>query len=205
MLLTSQIVLAVASLFAALLLYRQPKQLTDQSKKVAHIVTICTLLIFISSVVPIFVTETGTDSRTFLLMLVNLQLYLALPLMSSVIFFSCLNRHFSKAAWGRWSLVLLASFELCRRAQFGEYYSVAIAIGCSLLIAAGFIYQRSRFVPLWIQLLAISSYVIALVVFSTALSLFQFSNDSYYNMMLGCSVCLICYCFGKNLSTISST
>ena len=201
MLLISQIVLALASLFAALLLYRQPNKLTAQSKTLAHLVTICVLLIFISSFVPIFVTEDGEDSRTFLLILTNLQLYLALPLMSSLVFCHCLNKHFSKGTWGRGSLVLLASFELCRRAEVGDYYSAGIAISCSLLIAGGFMYQRSRLVLPLVQLVTIASYSMALIIFSTELSPFKVSNDNYYNILLGLAICLICYCFGKNLST----
>jgi hypothetical protein len=207
MLFLSYIVLAIASLFAALLPYRQPKSLTEQSSVIASLLVLCCLFIFLSTVLPLFIGQTSNDN-TLVLMLENLHRYLALPLLTSVVLAISLDKHFKKGTWGRWSLVLLASFELCRRAEVGDMYSFSLALICGLLITFSVIYCKRDVISdnLVIKLAAVICYLSALWLFSNDALIVTFENtlvsSIYYNLTLAVSLVLICFIAGKRLTTV---
>jgi len=203
----SYFMLALASIIAALLPYRQSAPLAEKSKRVASIVSACCLLIFLSAIVPLIVNGNSEDSQILRQIFDNLQLYLALPLISTIIMSYGIGKDYSKAAWGRWSLVLLAMFELCRRADIGDYYSISIAVLSSVCIAIGLIYKVS--IVNKVPVIALLSFALATIMLSPNLSL-NIATDSLreaclYNFSLSAALCLVCLCFGKRLSTIDST
>ena len=203
MLIFSQIMLAAASIFAALLLYRQPQPLTVHSKTVASIIATCCMFILLSALLPLVITGNSEEKLVLLRIFSNLQYYLALPLMSSVILLTCLGKNYSKGAWGRWSLVLLASFELCRRALVGEQYSMAIAIAIILSVAIGLLYHRSTLSAIALPIAAIVSFTTSILLFSPELSIIDLSDQARYNFSLAVSLCLVCLCFGQKLKTLT--
>lgn len=204
MLFFSYLVLAIASIIAALLLYRQSAPLTKKSKVAASIVSICCLFITVSAITPLMVNGPSDDSEMLRLMFSNLHLYLALPLISTIILFKGIGKDYSKAAWGRWSLVLLALFELCRRAEVGEYYSVSIAVIGSFCIAIGLIYKQEKLTVM--PVIALLSFAGATLIFSPYMQInssFDHLRDlSVYNFVLAMSLCLVNFCFGKRLNTL---
>lgn len=206
MLISSYIILAIASLFAALLPYRQSKSLTEQSSVVASLLALCSLFIFFSSVLPLFIGQSSADN-TFVLMLENLHRYLALPLLSSVILALSLGKHFKKGTWGRWSLVLLASFELCRRAEIGDIYSSSLAVVNGLIIAFSILYNKhnANSNSLFIKLAAVLCYLSALWLFSNDAFIIMLessiTNATLYNLTLAPSLILISFIAGKRLTT----
>jgi len=205
MLFFSYLVLALASIMAALLVYRQSAPLTEKSKVAASIVAICSLLITLSAITPLVVNGRSDDSEMLRLMFSNLQLYLALPLICTIILFRGIGKDYSKAAWGRWSLVLLALFELCRRAEVGDYYSVSIAVLGSFCIAAGLIYKQTKLTAL--PVIASISFAGSALMFSPHIqinsSLDHLRELSTYNIVLALSLCLVSFCFSKRLDTHS--
>lgn len=208
MLIFSAIVLAIASLFAALLPYRQPKSLTEQSSVIASLLVLCCLFIFLSTVLPLFIGQTS-DDNTLVLMLENLHRYLALPLLTSVILATSLDKHFKKGTWGRWSLVLLASFELCRRAEVGDIYSLSLTLISGSLITFSLIYCKRDVISsdILMKLAAIVCYLSALWLFSNDALIATFENTPTssisYNLTLAASLVLIFFITGKRLTTVN--
>ena len=204
MLFFSYLVLAIASIIAALLLYRQNASLTEKSKVAASIVSICCLFITVSAITPLMVNGPSDDSEMLRLMFTNLHLYLALPLISTIILFKGIGKDYSKAAWGRWSLVLLALFELCRRAEVGEYYSVSIAVIGSFCIAAGLTYKQKKLTVT--PVIALLSFAGATLIFSPHIRIYNSFDHlrelSTYNILLALSLCIVNFCFSKRLETL---
>ena len=202
MLTLTSLVLVICSLLSSLLLYRQPARLSDQSKNIAGIISLCSAFIAAAALLPLFFDATSADSTVFLLMLENLLQYLALPLLCSAYLSISLGKHFSRTTWGRWSLVLLAIFELCRRAEVGDYYSATIAIATSLLFTVSLFYQLTDFSlsSLLCRLVAALSYAAAALLFAANYSLLEHANASYFNLSLSLSLILLSHVLAKKLT-----
>ncbi len=69
------------------------------------------------------------------LLLRNAAVYLGLPLIASAYASLCWPWNWSRPAWGRWALALMALFELVRRMGLGEYYQEGLGTLCLALIA----------------------------------------------------------------------
>lgn len=78
------------------------------------------------------------DHQTLLRMLNNLAYYAAVPLIASAMVADAIGQNWSKPAWGRWLLVLLALFEVTRRGEAGLEYSqiMSVLVAASMLFAA---------------------------------------------------------------------
>ncbi|MEH6443439.1 MAG: hypothetical protein V7784_06045 [Oceanospirillaceae bacterium] len=216
----SSLILAVASLLAALLLFRQPVKLSDSSKVLASVIGLCAVFICIASISPLIVSANSHDGKTFALMIENLRQYLALPLFGSAFLSLTINRTFSRASWGRWSLALLATFELCRRTQAGEYYGISLGILTSLIIGFCIFYQADKNIKLVKQLLnvsAVSCFVLAMLIFNNE-ALFSLNivptsiiepltniSLSWYNFFLAYSLLVLCSLFSEKLAKINNS
>ena len=203
----SNIVLAVASLFAAILLYRQSNKLTAQSKIDASLITLCCVFICSSAMFPLFVKVNGEQSSTFLLMLDNLHQFLALPLLCSIVLSIKLSKGFTKGTWGRWSLALIASFELCRRAQVGDYYADSITLICLVILSFCVFYKLHQATPVTVLIhtLALASFGSASLVFNSNPLIDDFSNAIAYNFSLSLALILLCWVINPWLDTEEST
>ncbi|MCJ8297349.1 MAG: hypothetical protein MJK13_00225 [Pseudomonadales bacterium] len=204
MLTLTSLVLVICSLFSALLLYRQPSRLSDQSKNIAGIISVCCTFIAAAALLPLFFDPNSEDSEVFLLMLENLLQYLALPLLCSAYLSISLAKSFSRGTWGRWSLVLLAIFELCRRAEVGDYYSATIAIGTSLLFAVSLFYRITDYSlsSLLTRFIATISYAASALLFAKNYSLLETPDVSYFNLCLGLALILFSLVLSKKLALI---
>ncbi len=198
----SSLVLVFASLFSALLAYRQPAKLTADSKTIASIITLCAIFISLSALIPIFFQTSGEQQDIFRLMLQNLQQYLAIPLLCSVFLSISFNKTFTKATWGRWSLVLLATFELCRRAEVGEAYSTSLVIISSALILFSLFFNKpNKTAADYLTAgVAATSYSAAMLLFSSS-SMLDLSNLIAFNLCLSIALIALGLHFGKRLIT----
>ena len=200
MLTLSQLLLALACLLGVLLLYRQPHKLNEASKIYTRLIFVCCMFLFASTLVKLLVT--GTEQTLVLLTIVdNLQSYLAIPLLCSLFVCIRLKKHFSLAAWGRWSLVLIASFEICRRAEIAQSYNDALILSACLFIAGSVLYKSDTNLAInfAIKLLAVGSFISAMLIFSTNNLLTLYANSALFNITLGIAVGSLCYIFGKQL------
>lgn len=206
----SQIVLGVGSLFAALLLYRQSQPLTAQSKVIASLLAICCFFISASALLSLLIVDNSEATDTFTLMLRNLHFFLAIPLFSSILLASCVNKQFSKATWGRWSLVLIAIFELCRRAEIGQLYSDLVIYSSCLavtysLLSATFLGDKQKLsADLLYKSIAIISYTSSLLLFSDKSIVGKTSDATLYNITLTLGLVFIYLLSAKKLTTVQT-
>ncbi len=200
----SSFILIVCSLFAALLPYRQPQKLPDQARPLASLSALSCLFITLSAAVSLFMPSHLGDTQAVVLIFDNLANYLALPLLSCLVVSACLKRYITKATWGRVSLVLLAIFEVCRRAEIGDIYSSFIAIMTSAAIGyCLLIWLKGSSKMLLVNIATLLCYALAAVVFSKTTGS-EFQNPALYNGFLGFSLIGIAYNLANTISKIDS-
>lgn len=124
-----------ALLVCALLLagrsYRVAEQQTLSSMMV---ISLAAAFIAAASLMTLARPAATGDILVFQRILDNLAYYAGIPLLASAVVDLAWNKQWSRAAWGRWLLVLFALFELCRRSQVGEEYSQGMAIITALAL-----------------------------------------------------------------------
>ena len=100
----------------------------------AMVISLAAAFIASAAAVNVLITESNQDTDTLKRLLNNLAFYAAIPLISSALLDIAWKCDWSKAAWGRWLLVLFALFELCRRSEIGVLYSQIMAGLCVLTL-----------------------------------------------------------------------
>lgn len=135
-LLSYGLLIAGCTLCAALL-FRQPERLTDSNRSFALLIALSAGFIAASALGAMVLDAQSTDSQTMLRFLDNLKIYIALPLIASLILAAGFEYFFSRAAWGRWVLALFALFELLRRLGHGEVYTEVLLWSCVAALALG--------------------------------------------------------------------
>ncbi len=135
----ANIALILSCVFYAAQLFRQPKTLTDNNKTVVLLLLLCVVFIITAAAGQLFINEQRPDSQTLQRLFSNIKDYLAIPLMASLLLATSLNKFWSRAGWGRWALVLIALFELGRRAEIGEQYAMILAGFSSAALLLAFI------------------------------------------------------------------
>ena len=133
----TSVALLLGCVFYAAQLFRQPETLTDNNKTLVLLLLICVVFILSAAAGQLLINEQNPDSQTLQRLLSNMKDYLAIPLIASLLLATSFNKFWSRAAWGRWVLVLIALFELGRRAEVGEQYAVILAgfTSAALLLA----------------------------------------------------------------------
>lgn len=138
-----------------------------------------------SAVASILLTgSSDQDQQTMLRMLNNLGYYAAIPLIASAMVADAIGQNWSKPAWGRWLLVLLALFELTRRAQYGLEYSQIMAV----LVAASMLFAAIRFSNGLARLgsfFAAAAIAAAALLFSPVTLMPEYQNALLYPLALG--------------------
>lgn len=136
----SQLLLISGAVIGASLNYRQAQQHEETGAVHSHLLVISLSCVFIalSGLSALLLTDTDQDTQTLARMLDNLAVYAGLPLISSALLALARGWQWSRAAWGRWLLVLFAMFELCRRSGVGATYSELLmtVTSASWLLAA---------------------------------------------------------------------
>lgn len=190
----TSLLLALCCLCSAVLPYRQPHKLPDNAKTLAKLFAISCLFICSASVVSLFTQKNSVAQ----LMFDNLAYFLAVPLISSLLLSAYFQRFFKTATWGRFSLVLLATFEVCRRAEVGDAYALAIAlIGSIALVTCLVLPKPENATKVSIKGAAAITWCSALVVFSPHSVWFE-ANILLYNLLLGSSLLAIGHILAKS-------
>ena len=132
------LILLAAALASTLLMYRQPADMAEEQRLRLSTSRLALVFIAAAALGRLTLNAASQDTETLRRMLDNLALYAALPLLATAVLGQALNWHWSRAGWGRWLLGLFALFELCRRMELGELYTLCLgaAIGLALLLAA---------------------------------------------------------------------
>jgi hypothetical protein len=203
----SFLLLLVSCVVAALVLFRQPHKLCDASKVYTRIIFVCCMFIFANTLLALIINAGWQQTSVLVTMFENLQIYLAVPLLCSLFVCISMNKHFSQAAWGRWSLVLLASFEICRRAEVIDIYTDFLNIVASLAILLSVLYKGpiKPDINMLVKLAAGTSFASAMLLLSPNSLTPELSNSALFNVTLAVSLCSLCYIFGKHLGAQSLT
>jgi len=135
--------LLAAALFSAVLMFRQTQDIATEQSLLLKVSSLALLFVAVAALGRLTLTGSGQDIETLQRMLDNLALYAALPLLATVMLGQVMQWHWSRAGWGRWLLALFALFELCRRMQLGDAYTLLmgaliglILIGASLRLSS---------------------------------------------------------------------
>ncbi|WP_151705687.1 hypothetical protein [Nitrincola alkalilacustris] len=137
----SSIALLLSSVLTCLWLLQQHKGLESEAHHLVRVFAVSSLFLAADAMGNMLLSSEGTDQATLRLMLNNLALYAALPLIATTLLAMAKGWHWSMAGWGRWLLGLIAFFELTRRMEYGNYYTqlmlllVVAAIGFGSLLA----------------------------------------------------------------------
>lgn len=185
----SQLLLLLGAGMAASLSYRNAQALKEGQQTHMMVISLSCTFVALASLAALTLTGTDQDTQTLNRMLSNLAIFAGLPLIASALVALAKGWEWSRAAWGRWLLVLFAMFELCRRSGVGETYSegLMVVISASWLFAAMLLGQGLS------RLLAIASALLAavsLVLFSP-FSLFDASSDALYALTLAAALALL--------------
>ncbi|WP_415886816.1 hypothetical protein ACMXYO_02195 [Neptuniibacter sp. QD37_6] len=139
---------------------------------------------------------TDQDSVTFRRLLDNLAYFAAIPLIASAMFDCAWKKEWSRAAWGRWLLVLFALFELCRRSEVGITYSQALA-GLSAL---ALLISCLRMQPLITKAAGTASAIaiaVSTLVYSQASLMPHLADPALYHSVLAVALILLSIALGK--------
>lgn len=123
-LISSHLFLFVCALFLA---GRSYKTGEENDHTASMVISLSAAFIACAAVGNLLLQQTDQDIQTLQRILDNLAYYAAIPLIASALLDNAWKFEWSKAAWGRWLLVLFALFELCRRSDIGALYSQVMA------------------------------------------------------------------------------
>ncbi|MGB1239665.1 MAG: hypothetical protein ACPG4U_15725 [Pseudomonadales bacterium] len=187
----SLLVLLLAALYSAALPYRQRAKLREDVSATASMIALSGIFIALSSATEFYLWLTGQVPETLGTMLFNLQHYLAIPLWCSAIACLCWPKFFSKGSWGRWSLALLAAFELCRRAQVSDHFALTLAALCCAIVITAMLVVRQQITIF--SILGSLLLAAALLLFATNVDLAGLANALYYNIALAFALVFISF------------
>lgn len=130
--------LLAAALASVLLTFRQTGEVSEEQRLRLSTARLALTFIAAAALGRLTLSAGDQDVETLRRMLDNLALYAAQPLLATAVLGQAMHWHWSRAGWGRWLLGLFALFELCRRMELGELYTLVMgaAIGLALILAA---------------------------------------------------------------------
>ena len=175
----------IALLICALYLAGRSYRVGSEQYTSGFTISLSATFLAASAVASILLTgSSDQDQQTLLRMLNNLGYYAAVPLIASAMVADAIGQNWSKPAWGRWLLVLLALFELTRRAQYGLEYSQIMAV----LVAASMLFAAIRFSNMLARLgslVAAASIAAAALLFSPVTLMPEYQSALLYPLALG--------------------
>jgi len=178
-------------LACALFLAGQSYRLSEKHNNTAlMVISLAAAFIACSAAGTILLSGRDQDSQTLLRLLNNLAFFAAIPLIASALLDLVHKFDWSKAAWGRWLLVLFALFELCRRSEIGIEYSQGMSLICSCVV----VYSGLRLETLGTRLYGVAAGLflgVGLLIFSPVSFFAERSNDFYYSLCLASTLTLL--------------
>jgi F0F1-type ATP synthase assembly protein I len=151
MVMLGELFILFGGMVAAILTFRHPERLNDRPKDMAVLLSFCFLATALSGLTQLLIPANNQDQQTLLRLMINLRDFIAIPLIASILLMYAFGKTFSRAAWGRWALVLFAMFELLRRNGSGEIYGETlhlISTACVLILAIK-AFQKAITLPLF--------------------------------------------------------
>lgn len=156
----------------------------------AMVISLAAAFIACAAAVNLLITDSNQDTDTLKRILNNLAFYAAIPLISSALLDIGWKCDWSKAAWGRWLLVLFALFELCRRSEIGVLYSQVMAGLCVMTLLICMI----RFAGVTSRLAILGSALFlgaGALIFSPVSLMSEHSSHLLYNLCLSAYLLLL--------------
>lgn len=189
----SQITLLLCALFLAGRSYR-----TSEQSKISSLMVFSLAAAFIACAAAANLLLPGNDQDTVTLkrLLDNLAFFASIPLIASAALDIAFRFNWSKAAWGRWLLVLFALFELCRRSEMGLEYSQFMAA----LSSAVLLFSMLKMHSLMTRLIGgISSvlWAMSLLIYSQASLFPDYASPVHHLLLLAISLAMIALTTGK--------
>lgn len=197
------VVSQVTLLLSALFLAGRSYQVSEKHNSAAiMVISLAAAFITCSSAADLLITQTGQDSETLKRILANLAFYASIPLIASAALDQAYNFNWSKAAWGRWLLVLFALFELCRRSNTGmEYSQFMVSISSAVLIFSMIKLRTSGGGIL--GLLGSTLYAVSLITFSPASLMPAYQSISNYYFLFSAALILLALATKRMISSSS--
>lgn len=196
MLLISQAILLLCALLLAGRSYKIGETLNLTS---AMVVSLAAAFIAAATCSELLLQGSDQDTLTLQRMLNNLAFYAGIPLISSALIDYSWKFDWSRAAWGRWLLVLFALFELLRRAELGELYSQILAISCLLALLASALKLNSIREKIWV--LTGSGFTgLSLLLFSDTSLLVEWRSAEMFNLFLAGGMISLAFFYPRSKS-----
>jgi hypothetical protein len=183
----ANLAIILSCVFYAAQLFRQPKTLTDNNRTLVLLLLLCVVLIMASAAGHLLISEQSQNSQTLQRLLSNMKDYLAIPLIASLLLATSFNKFWSRAGWGRWVLVLIAMFELARRAEFGEQYAMVLAGFTSVALLLAFVRYRQANIRL-LGLVGALLAGLSVAVYGTLSLLPEYQNAMFSDGLLAISL-----------------
>lgn len=170
--LLGQLLLLLASLGLAYVGKAQLNRGTHQQENFL-VILLSALAVGVALLGQLTLDPEGSDSGTLARMLNNLAIYAGAPMLVTAVAAIAKNYPISRPAWGRWLLGLFALFELCRRMEYGEGYTLVLAICCLAGLLASLLWLNSRAfaLPIFATVVVMASAVFSYYQLSTVLAL----------------------------------
>ena len=184
------IALLALLLSSLLLAVRAYKASEVHDHTASMVVSLSAVFMALSAMSNLLLTGTDQDTQTLKRILDNLAFFAGIPLIASALVDHAFRFDWSRAAWGRWLLVLFALFELCRRSEVGTEYSQLMSVLCAAVV----IYSAIRFRSPALGIIGSSAGLIlgtSLLIFSDISLLPEASNDLFYSLGLALFLILI--------------
>ncbi len=189
----TSLALAIGALFLAGRSYKTGEHFQHTPSMV---ISLAAAFIACSAAGDILLQQPDQDTQTLKRILGNLAFFAGIPLIASAILASAWKYDWSRAAWGRWLLVLFALFELCRRSDFGATYSQIMAVICAAVIAISFL----KFKPIQTKLIGIISsaaLAVSLLIYSPSASITNSPDPELFRLSLAITMALFSIALSK--------
>lgn len=193
------IVSANAFLIAsALLLAGRSYKIGERHEHTASmVISLSAIFIASSAAGHIFLQQSDQDAQTLKRLLDNLAYFAAIPLIASAMFDYAWQKEWSRAAWGRWLLVLFALFELLRRSEVGlEYGQIAVGLSAAILLISCL--RMPALLTKAAGALSALTLALATLVFSPLTLMPQMADPIAFHTALAVALLLLCVALGKD-------
>lgn len=183
----ANVALILGCVFYAAQLFRQPESLTDNNKTLVLLLLLSVIFILAAAAGQLLINQQNPDSQTLQRLLSNMKDYLAIPLIASLLLATSFNKFWSRAGWGRWVLVLIALFELGRRAEVGDQYAVILAGFTAVALLLAF----ARYSQVGIRLVGLTGALLAslsVAVYGALSLLPEYQNAVFSDALLAISL-----------------
>jgi len=182
--------LMVAATGSAAVLYKSHQHLPPENQAAGFMSSMAMAFIAAAALGQVTLDSNHQDFGTLKRMLDNLAYYASLPLLATAAFALGWQKAWSKAAWGRWLLVLFALFELFRRSGVGTEYSQFMVTAVCAVTLAGFLRCPEKLTRL-MGIIAAVVLIMALMVTGPTGLVQGLQDDTSYRALLAGALLLL--------------